>query len=323
MPPLRRFLLDKLRIGVVGLPGKWSTETLANAIETKTGFRLVIDMDDVSLDLATNSLNYQQHNLCDLDAIIIKKIGHHYSPNSLDRLELLRIAENSGVKVCSNPEKILRLINRLSCTVTLRNANIPMPKTMITEDITTAIETVELYGEAIFKPLYSTKARGMCVISKKDGKAKIRKAVEAFKTDNKMMYIQQKVALGGRDMGLMFLGGRYLGAYARVGKKDAWNTTINSGGSYAAAEPSDEIIAMATKAQNLFGMTYTTVDVAETENSAIVFEVSAFGGFRGGKEGLNLDVATLYVEHVLTALKSPKPTLVEPTILAQNRLMNA
>jgi ribosomal protein S6--L-glutamate ligase len=32
--------------------------------------------------------------------------------------------------------------------------------------------------------------------------AKIRKAVEAFKTDNKMMYIQQKVALGGRDMGL-------------------------------------------------------------------------------------------------------------------------
>jgi len=309
--------LDKLKIGVVGLPGKWSTETLADAIETKTGFRLVIDMDYVSLDLETNTLNYQEHNLCELDAIIIKKIGGHYSPNSLDRLELLRIAENAGVKVFSNPEKVLRLIDRLSCTVTLRNADIPMPKTVITEDIATAINTVELYGEAIFKPLYSTKARGMCVISNKDGKAKVCKAIEAFKADNEMMYIQQKVALGGRDMGLMFLDGRYLGAYARVGKKDAWNTTINSGGSYAAANPSAEIIAMATKAQDLFGMSYTTVDVAETGNNAIVFEVSAFGGFRGGKEGLNLDVAALYVDHVLTTLNSTKPALAESILQAQ------
>jgi len=315
--------LDNFKIGVVGLPGKWSTETLADAIETKTGFRLVIDMDNVSLDLETNTLNYQEYNLCELDAIIIKKIGGQYSPNCLDRLELLRTVENAGVKVFSRPENILRLIDRLSCTVTLRNADIPMPNTIITEDIATAIKAVELYGEAIFKPLYSTKARGMCVISKKDGKDKVRKAIEAFKADNEMMYIQQKVALGGRDMGLMFLDRRYLGAYARVGKKDAWNTTINSGGSYASAEPSDEIIAMATKAQSLFGMSYTTVDVAETEDSAIVFEVSAFGGFRGGKEGLNLDVAALYVDHVLAELNNTQPTSVEPIILAQNILENA
>lgn len=298
--------MDNFKIGVIGLPGKWSTETLADSVEKETGFRLVIDMDQVCLDLETNTLKYQNHNLCELDAIIIKKISGQYSPNSLDRLELLRIAENAGVKVFSNPEKILRLIDRLSCTVTLRNAGIPMPKTMITESISTAIKTVELYGEAIFKPLYSTKARGMCVINKKEGKSNVRKAVEDFKADNEMMYIQQKVALGGRDMGLMFLNGQYLGAYARVGKKDAWNTTINSGGSYAAAEPSEEIIAMATKAQNLFGMSYTTVDVAETETSAIVFEVSAFGGFRGGKEGLNLAVASLYVEHVLVTLNNAK-----------------
>ncbi|NOQ94773.1 MAG: ATP-grasp family protein, partial [Methylophaga sp.] len=117
--------MDNFKIGVVGLPGKWSTETLADAIETKTGFRLVIDMDNVSLDLETNTLNYQEYNLCELDAIIIKKIGDQYSPNCLDRLELLRTVENAGVKVFSRPENILRLIDRLSCTITLRNADIP------------------------------------------------------------------------------------------------------------------------------------------------------------------------------------------------------
>ena len=117
-----------------------------------------------------------------------------------------------------------------------------------------------------------------------------------------MMYIQQKIALGGRDMGLMFLGGRYLGAYARVSKNNAWNTTIHSGGAYELAEPSDDIIAIADKAQRLFDMSYTTVDVAETDNGAIIFEVSAFGGFRGAKEGMNMEVAELYVDHVLSEL---------------------
>ena len=46
------------RIGVIGIPGKWSTETLADAIEQRTGFRLVVDMNNVSLDLADNKLHY-------------------------------------------------------------------------------------------------------------------------------------------------------------------------------------------------------------------------------------------------------------------------
>lgn len=292
-----------MKIGVVGLPGKWSTETLADAVEEKTGFRLVIDMNKVSLDLESSELTYQSYNLCELDAIVIKKISHEYSPNSLDRLELLRVAENAGVQIFSRPERIIKLVDRLSCTVTLRNAGIPMPATVITEDLDNAIGVVEKFGAAIFKPLFSTKARGMCVISKDQGKDKVRKEVAAFKEGNPMMYIQQRVALGGRDLGLMFLGGNYLGAYARVSKNDAWNTTINSGGAYAPAEPSAEIIAMATKAQGLFDMTYTTVDVAETDSGAIVFEVSAFGGFRGGKEGININVAELYVSHVINNLE--------------------
>ena len=48
-----------------------------------------------------------------------------------------------------------------------------------------------------------------------------------------MMYIQRKVSLPGRDLGMVFLAGEYLGSYARVSRNSAWNTTINSGGRYA------------------------------------------------------------------------------------------
>jgi ribosomal protein S6--L-glutamate ligase len=49
-------------------------------------------------------------------------------------------------------------------------------------------------------------------------------------------------------------------------------------------------------------MDYTTVDMAETEQGPVVFEVSAFGGFRGASEGLGINMAKHYVDYVLSQL---------------------
>ena len=290
------------RIGVIGIPGKWSTETLADAVEESTGYRLVIDMGEVSLDLEQQRLLFQDQDLCQLDALIVKKISATYSPNTLDRLELLRVAEQAGVRVFSRAESILRLIDRLSCTVTLRNAGIPMPATRVTEDAGAALTAVQDFGSAVFKPLYSTKARGMCVIDAQQERDGVEREIRAFQAENPMMYIQQKIELPGRDLGMVFLAGEYLGSYARVSEGDAWNTTIHSGGKYAAHTPPDSVVELARRAQALFDMDFTTVDVAETNSGPIVFEVSAFGGFRGALEGIGIDAAGLYAEHVLRQL---------------------
>ncbi|MEG3637871.1 GAK system ATP-grasp enzyme [Magnetococcus sp. PR-3] len=295
--------MSKPRIGVIGIPGKWSTETLADAVAAATGERLVFDMAHVVLDLSSNQLYGNGVNLCELDGLIVKKISAEYNPNTLDRLELLRIAEGHGVRVFSPAESMIRLVDRLSCTVTLRNADIPMPETTVTEDVTAAMEAVRRYGKAVFKPLFSTKARGMTVIDGSQDDAALRAEIEAFQQTNPMMYLQKKVKLPGRDLGLVFLNGTYLGAYARVPQDaNTWNTTIHSGGKYALAEPNAEIVEMARKAQALFNLDFTTVDVAETESGPICFEVSAFGGFRGAKDGLGIDAAELYVAHVLNSL---------------------
>ena len=294
--------MAEYKIGVVGIPGKWSTEALADAVEKKTGQRLVIDMAGVSLDLEKQRLVFEDIDLCRLDALIVKKISASYSPATLDRLEMLRVAGQAGVRVFSRAESMLRLIDRLSCTVTLRNAAIPMPATRVTEDVGVALTAVRDFGSAVFKPLYSTKARGMCVIDADRDQAGIEHDIRAFKAENPVMYIQQKIDLPGRDLGLVFLAGNYLGCYARVSKHDAWNTTIHSGGRYESYTPPDTVIELARHAQALFDMDFTTVDVAETDNGPIVFEVSAFGGFRGALEGIGIDAAGLYAEHVLAQL---------------------
>jgi ATP-grasp enzyme of GAK system len=291
-------LADSLKIGVVGMAGGWSSESLADRVAERTGFRLLIDMERVSMRLDEGRVLFREHDLCGLDALIIKKVGDQYSAHMLDRLEILRYVEERGVPVFSRPLSILRLLDRLSCTVTLASGGIPMPPTEVTEHIRHAVAAVQRFGRAIVKGLYSTKGRGMLVVSADD--PELEGKLSAFRAaENPVLYIQQMLSLPGRDLGISFLGGQYLGAYARVKGDGAWNTTIHSGGHYERYEPSPQIIELAQRAQALFNLDFTGVDVVETERGPMVFEVSAFGGFSGLRDGCKLDAAARYVDYVI------------------------
>ncbi len=297
-----------MRIGVVGTSGGWSSELLADTVGRATGHRLLIEMDKVRLDLPSGRCLYEGTDLSTLDALIIKKIGAWYSPDLLDRLEMLRLLNERGLPMFSAPLRVLRVLDRLSCTITLQSGGVPMPPTTITEDVDHAVEAVREYGRAVFKPLYSTKARGMTVMEAGPDLRDLRDRVAAYKADHSILYIQKTIELeGGQDLGVVFLGGRYLTTYARCRTNGSWNTTTADGGKYAPFEPPAEVIAMAERAQALFGLDFTCVDVALTASGPYVFEVSAFGGFRGILETSGLDAAQLLLEHVRNCLSGDTP----------------
>ncbi|OEU70699.1 MAG: glutathione synthase [Desulfovibrio sp. S3730MH75] len=290
-----------MKIGVIGIKNAWSTEQLAEAVARKTGQeKMIFEMQDVRLDLPSGRAVVDGVDLSELDGIIIKKIGKQYSPDLLDRLEMLRLLEGRGVKIFSSPNSILRVLDRLSCTITLQLGNIPMPPTTITENINHALAAVEEYKEAVFKPLYSTKARGMFVLRPNP---KARETIEEYSKEQKTLYIQKTIDFKDRDLGIVFLGGEYVTTYARCKADDSWNTTTVNGGKYAPVDPPAEIIELAHKAQSLFNLDFTCVDVALTDEGPLVFEVSAFGGFRGLLEARGIDAASLYADYAIKRIK--------------------
>ncbi len=284
------------RIAVIGTHGGWSSEMLTDTVASLTGTRLLVDMEEVCLDLEQGKVFFDGLDLSTMDAILVKKIGGRYSPDLLDRLEILRFLEKQGVRIFSSPRSIMRVLDRLSCTVTLSLAGIPLPATLVTESIDRARKAVADFGEAVFKPLYTSKARGMTLIRDDSGASE---AIARFKRDNPIMYIQKRVELPNQDLGIVFLGGSYLTTYARRRTNSAWNTTTRTGGTYAPYQPAPEIIELARKAQAMFDLDFTCVDVAETAHGPLVFEVSAFGGFRGITQTSHLDPARLLVAFVL------------------------
>ncbi|MGE4299630.1 MAG: GAK system ATP-grasp enzyme [Desulfovibrionaceae bacterium] len=289
-------------IAVIGVPGGWSTELLADTVAERTGKRHLVDPAHLVLDLDAGTVRDDHIDLAAMDAIIVKKVGPRYSPMLLDRLEMLRyVRQRHGVRIFSDPMRIMGMIDRMSCTVTLRAGNIPMPPTVLTERVDQAVRYVHAWGRAIFKPLYTSKARGMIVVdaAKDDVEARVRDFQDE---GNDVIYLQRMISHKPgefKDLGVTFMGGAYVATYARLGNGDSWNTTTHSGGRYEAYEPSQEIIALAHRAQALFGLDFTCVDVVETPEGPQVFEVSAFGGFRGLLEANSLNAAELYADYVL------------------------
>ncbi|MBD3333892.1 MAG: GAK system ATP-grasp enzyme [Candidatus Eisenbacteria bacterium] len=281
------------------MPGGWSSETLADAFCDRTGFRALIPMDQVRYDSNDRRVVCGDLDLCALDGLVIKKLGPRYGPHMMDFLELLRQVEECGVPVYSRPSRIARVLNRLGCTMVLRGAGIPMPPTVVTADILEAMAAIRQFGTAVLKPIYSTKARGMRIVDGDDGR--LEDELKQFQgAGEPVMYIQQKLDLPGYDLGVCFLGGRHLGTYARVAREDSWNTTIRAGGHYERYDPSPEIIDLAYRAQSLFDLYFTSVDVVVTESGPMVFEVSAFGGFHGLVDALNLNAAERVADYVLS-----------------------
>lgn len=298
-----RFPQYGLRVAVVGLPGKWSTEQVADAFARRTGFRMVVDLSRLSVDLEQRRARYDGVNLRELDALVVKKLDAEYSPSMLERLEILRFIEEMGVRVFPPARALCRLVDRLACTVALRGAGIPMPPTVITEDIEYAVDAAERFGGAVLKPLYSTKGRGMQLLECGERDA-MREAVRSFQAaGNRMLYVQKRLNLPDRDLGVVFVGGKYLTCYARVRGEGAWNTTTHQGGVYAPHVPSDTVVEIARRAQALFDLAFTVVDVVELPEGPKVFEVSAFGGFRGVHEATGIDAAERYADHVLETVR--------------------
>ena len=289
------------RIGVVGTPGGWSSERLATAVEKQTGFRLLVDPSRIIADLHLGRVWHDGTDLCQLDGLLLKKAGPAYSPELLDRLDLLRFVESRGVQVLSRPGRILRLLDRLACTVTLRANGIPMPPTVVSSRAELIAEAIRGWGTAVLKPMYSTKARGMILAHGHDPELIDR--IEAFRAaGNPMVYAQKKLERLDRDMGLLFLGGEFVAAFARVRSVGSWNTTTVNGGRYAPAQLEPDVVELARRAQEPFGLDVTTVDVAMTVEGPVVFEVSAFGGYRGLWEAQGIDVAERFAEYALARL---------------------
>ncbi|MBL4679531.1 MAG: GAK system ATP-grasp enzyme [Pseudomonadales bacterium] len=290
------------RIAIIGRKNAWSTEILSEALADKSASGDIVELEEISYDLKNNEVLHPNLDLSSYDAFIIKKMGNEHNANLLDQLALLELLEQQGTMFVSSPLKLKLVMSRLSCTNRLHQYGLPMPPTFIGSNIDDALIWIQNHGPTVLKPLYSTKAEGMVVL---DDKINARKVLDEFLgKGEKIIYLQQKLNLTGSDYALVFMGSQYIGAYSRVSDGTEWHTTTKDGRRYEAFNPGQDLIDLGQKANNAFNLDFLSVDIAISEElGPVLFEVSAFGAYKGMKEGCGIDVANMVADYTLSKVK--------------------
>jgi ribosomal protein S6--L-glutamate ligase len=255
----------------------------------------VFSLGDCLHDLSAGRVTLQGVDLTDLDAIVVKKLASQSDPAARLRLHTLRELESRGVRVYSPPSVIEVVMDRYWMTMTLAAAGLPMPATSSFESERAMMEAVRGTPSAVIKPVYTSKGRGMVRVGD-DGD---RFLADAWHESDGRVLLQEFVEGPGRDIGACVLGGRFVGAFYRVAEEGRWMTTTAAGGRYEPCDLSREGIALAERVANLFGLDYTIVDLVECAAGFLIYEASAFGGFRGLWEASRYDVAGDYARHIL------------------------
>ncbi len=188
-------------------------------------------------------------------------------------------------------------MDRYGMNARLAAGGLPLPQTIAFEGAEGLRCAVEKLGDAVVKPVYTSKGRGMF-----RARANDLLPLEGWDDERGRWLAQRFVQSPGRDIGACVLGGEYVGAFYRVAPDGAWMTTTASGGKYAACQLDAAGQDIAVRAARLFGLDYTVVDLVENDGDYLLYEVSAFGGFSGLWAADQLDVAALYAGYILKEL---------------------
>lgn len=286
------------KIAVIGNPGAWSTERLASAIRNEGLDPLIVPAGELSVCLSTGQASWRGHPLPDAAGVIVKKLGLSTDEQAVVRLLPLTVWARQGIPVLSEPDRIGRVLDRYRMTLDLASADIPLPRTLLTESPEEAADLVDVCGQVVIKPRYTSKGQGMLRV---DAPSDVRSLVaNSAALGRGAVYLQEFVpALRGRDIGVVVIGDAVAGAYARVAAPNEWRTTTAAGGRYAPVEIDSNIESLALRVSRVFGLDFTTVDVVETERGPLVYEASALGGFRGLFEATGTDAGRLTVRWAL------------------------
>jgi tetrahydromethanopterin:alpha-L-glutamate ligase len=292
-----------VKIAVAGVPGAWSSEALASSLRDTGADAFVFSLGDVVHDIGRGVVTLGGVDLAQMDAIVLKKLGRQADASSRLRLHALRALESGGVRVFSPVDVIDRAMDRYRMTMILVEAGLPIPPTFAAESGGALHAAISVVGDSVVKPVYTSKGRGMVRVDAEKGADVEALIPPSANGDHQSYLVQRFIEAPGRDIGATVVGGRFIGAFYRMARDGEWMTTTDAGGSYAPCALSDLGIDYAERAAAAFGLDYTVVDLVEQGGDFLLYEVSAFGGFRGLKEASHVDAAAAYAMHIVRSVK--------------------
>ncbi|BEP18163.1 RimK family alpha-L-glutamate ligase [Pyrofollis japonicus] len=280
----------------------WSSRKLLKALSKQGASTLYIVWPYLSAEIRGDCAIKYQGKCTNVDAIIVRGMGQGLSAEKYQfRLALLKAAEDSGILVVNPSFSLFLARDKFSSLRVLESHRIPVPRTIITENPSTALHFVEKVGQAVIKPLMGSLGLGSFRVADIDTAYHV---VNLLLRVNQPIYLQEYLEKkDSMDLRVFVVGEKVVGSMYRqtIG---GWKTNIARGAKPIPAHPEAEVLEAAVRATKLLGLFYAGVDIIETPNNEFyVIEVNASPLWRGLQSATGVDPAEEIAKLIIGLVK--------------------
>jgi len=217
-----------------------------------------------------------------------------------------RLLEATGIPIFNSPASIIDCDDKMLTYIRLSSAGIPVPDTTpgplfydpsmdVDERSLSVLE--DRYGfPMVIKECYGSQGRNVYLAE--DRSQLLSKLTEL----RGRKFLVQRFISGskGTDMRVIVIGGRSIGAMIRQSDSD-FRSNAALGGMTAQTDVPEISSDVAESAAKALGLDYCGVDLLKDENGdfSIVCEVNSNAFFEAFERTTGIDVAKIYVDHIL------------------------
>jgi len=286
-----------MRVAILSAGRGWHTDELSRALAGRGHAPCLLPIHRLAARVgASPRLVAGDVALEDCDAALVRILPRGSLEQIVFRVDALHWLESLGVAVMNPASALERSVDKFYTSALLEAAGLPTPRTVVAEDMDTAMAAFAEMRDVIVKPLFGSNGRGMVRVGDEEIAYRVFRALEL---ERAVYYVQQAIPHPGRDVRALVVGGGVAAAAWR--SAPGWRTNMARGGQAAKAELPLEWTEMSVRAARAVGADYAGVDLLPAADGRVyVLEVNAIPGWRGLQGTTQVDLAAAIVAHLET-----------------------
>lgn len=289
-----------MKIGVLTRnPHAWCSSRIINAIKERGIDPIYFHFHDITARVACKpaiTIKRGIDALKDLEAIIIRPIGRGSLDEIIFRMDYLHRMERLGLPLINPPSAIEKAVDKYYALTLLEENGLKVPRTIVTEDPRSALAAFnELGGDVVVKPIFGSRGIGITRVS--DAEV-ARRIFSSLSFHHFVLYVQEFIPHGNRDMRAFVVGDRVIAAMYRIA--ESWKTNVSQGAKVVSFIPTSKVEDIAVKAAKIIGCEVAGVDIMEGPNGYLINEINSQPGFQSLQSTTKVNIAGVIVGHVLT-----------------------
>lgn len=264
----------------------------------KSGFDFnVVYADEIDLLVSRDdrkSIRYQ-NDIVPLPEVVLARTG---SATGHFNLSVLRQFERLNVPTLPNSDAIIASKDKMYANQILAQAGLPIPKTMLTRFPSDSELVEKQVGfPCVVKVVTGSHGAGVYLCENKKQFEDLAELISALDFKNSMIVQEYVQHSEGRDLRVIVVGGRVVGAMLRQSTDGSFKANISRGGQGLPYELTDEIEMISIQVAKVLNLDIAGVDLLFHQDGYRICEANSSPGFRGFELALGVNIPRKIFEY--------------------------